>query len=39
LTSTRTPEAFRGRLRAAGSVRGFIAKAELSGECLSALLA
>ena len=39
LTSSRSPEAFRGRLRAAGSVRGFIAKAELSGECLSALLA
>lgn len=39
LTSSRAPEAFRSRLRAAGSVRGFIAKAELSGECLSALLA
>ena len=39
LTSSRAPEAFRTRLRAAGSVRGFIAKAELSGECLSALLA
>jgi two-component system, NarL family, nitrate/nitrite response regulator NarL len=39
LTSSRSPEAFRGRLRAARSVRGFIAKAELSGECLSALLA
>jgi DNA-binding NarL/FixJ family response regulator len=39
LTSSRAPEAFRSRLRAAASVRGFIAKAELSGECLSALLA
>ena len=39
LTSSRAPEAFRSRLGAAGSVRGFIAKAELSGECLSALLA
>ena len=39
LTSSRAPDAFRERLRAAGSVRGFIAKAELSGECLSALLA
>ena len=39
LTSSRAAEAFRNRLRAAGSVRGFIAKAELSGECLSALLA
>ena len=39
LTSSRTAEAFRHRLRAARSVRGFVAKAELSGECLSALLA
>lgn len=39
LTSSRAPEAFRDRLRAAHSVRGFIAKPELSGECLSALLA
>jgi DNA-binding NarL/FixJ family response regulator len=39
LTSSRAPEAFHSRLRAAGSVRGFIAKAELSGECLLALLA
>jgi CheY-like chemotaxis protein len=39
LTSSRAPEAFRSRLRAAGSLRGFVAKAELSGECLSALLA
>ncbi len=38
LTSSRAPEAFRSRLRAARSVRGFIAKAELSGPCLSALL-
>ena len=38
LTSSRAAEAFRHRLQAAGSVRGFIAKAELSGECLSALL-
>jgi DNA-binding NarL/FixJ family response regulator len=35
----RAAETFRHRLRAARSVRGFIAKAELSGECLSALLA
>ena len=39
LTSSRAAEAFRSRLEAVGSVRGFIAKAELSGECLSALLA
>jgi len=39
LTSSRAAEAFRDRLRAARSVRGFIAKPELSGECLSALLA
>ena len=39
LTSSRTAEAFRDRLRRARSVRGFVAKAELSGECLSALLA
>ena len=39
LTSSRAAEAFRDRLRAARSVRGFIAKSELSGECLSALLA
>lgn len=38
LTSSRPAEAFRSRLRAAPSVRGFIAKADLSGECLSALL-
>ena len=38
LTSSRPAEAFRGRLRAAPSVRGFIAKADLSGECLSAFL-
>ena len=39
LTSSRAAEAFHHRLRAARSVRGFIAKAELSGECLHALLA
>jgi DNA-binding NarL/FixJ family response regulator len=39
LTYGRAREPFRRRLRAAASVRGFIAKAELSGECLSALLA
>jgi DNA-binding NarL/FixJ family response regulator len=39
LTSSRAVEAFHQRLRAARSVRGFIAKAELSGECLSELLA
>jgi DNA-binding NarL/FixJ family response regulator len=38
LTSSRPAEAFRSRLRATPSVRGFIAKADLSGECLSALL-
>ena len=38
LTSSRAVEAFRSRLRKAHSVRGFIAKADLSGECLSALL-
>jgi CheY-like chemotaxis protein len=38
LTSSRAAEAFRDRLRGARSVRGFIAKPELSGECLSALL-
>jgi len=39
LTSSRTVEAFRSRLQATRSVRGFIPKADLSGECLSALLA
>jgi DNA-binding NarL/FixJ family response regulator len=39
LTSSRAAEAFRNRLQSARSVRGFIAKADLSGECLSALLA
>ena len=39
LTSSRAPEAFHQRLQAAHSVRGFIPKAELSGECLCALLA
>jgi DNA-binding NarL/FixJ family response regulator len=39
LTSSRAAEAFRHRLQAADSVRGFIPKAELSGECLSAILA
>jgi DNA-binding NarL/FixJ family response regulator len=39
LISSRAAETFRLRLRAARSVRGLIAKAELSGECLSALLA
>jgi CheY-like chemotaxis protein len=38
LTSSRPAEAFRSRLRAAPSVHGFIAKADLSGECLSTLL-
>jgi DNA-binding NarL/FixJ family response regulator len=38
LTSSRPADAFRSRLQAAPSVRGFIAKADLSGECLSALL-
>ena len=38
LTSSRPAETFRSRLQAAHSVRGFIAKADLSGECLSALL-
>jgi DNA-binding NarL/FixJ family response regulator len=38
LTSSRPAEAFRSRLREAPSVRGFIAKADLSGECLSGLL-
>jgi DNA-binding NarL/FixJ family response regulator len=38
LTSSRAAEAFRDRLRAARSVRGFIPKADLSGECLSAIL-
>jgi CheY-like chemotaxis protein len=38
LTSSRPEEAFRSRLRAARSVRGFIAKADLSGECLSTLV-
>ena len=38
LISSRPAEAFRSRLRAAPSVHGFIAKADLSGECLSALL-
>jgi len=39
LTSSRAPEAFHQRLQTADSVRGFIPKAELSGECLSAFLA
>jgi DNA-binding NarL/FixJ family response regulator len=39
LTSSRTAEAFRRRLHETRSVRGFIPKADLSGECLSALLA
>ena len=39
LTSSRAAEAFHNRLQEARSVRGFIAKADLSGECLSALLA
>jgi DNA-binding NarL/FixJ family response regulator len=39
LTSSRAAEAFHQRLRTTDSVRGFIPKAELSGECLSALLA
>jgi DNA-binding NarL/FixJ family response regulator len=39
LTSSRAADAFRQRLGEARSVRGFIAKADLSGECLSALLA
>ncbi len=39
LTSSRAAEAFHSRLQAAHSVRGFIAKADLSGDCLSALLA
>jgi CheY-like chemotaxis protein len=39
LTSSRAAEAFRHRLREASSVRGFIAKADLSGKCLSALIA
>jgi DNA-binding NarL/FixJ family response regulator len=39
LTSSRAAEAFHHRLQSARSVRGFIAKAELSGECLSAILA
>jgi DNA-binding NarL/FixJ family response regulator len=38
LTSSRPEEAFRRRLQAAPAIRGFIAKADLSGECLSALL-
>jgi DNA-binding NarL/FixJ family response regulator len=38
LTSSRAADAFRQRLQEARSVRGFIAKADLSGECLSALL-
>src|SRR5215208_5502396 len=38
LTSSRPEEAFRSRLRAARSVRGFIAKADLSTECLSTLV-
>jgi DNA-binding response OmpR family regulator len=38
LTSSRPAEAFRSRLRVAPSVRGFITKADLSGECLSGLL-
>jgi DNA-binding NarL/FixJ family response regulator len=38
LTSSRAAEAFHQRLQAADSVRGFIPKAELSGECLSAFL-
>jgi DNA-binding NarL/FixJ family response regulator len=39
LTSSRAAETFRQRLQRADSVRGFIPKAELSGECLSAILA
>jgi DNA-binding NarL/FixJ family response regulator len=38
LTSSRPAEAFRSRLRAAASVRAFIAKSDLSGKCLSGLL-
>ena len=38
LISSRGADAFRHRL-AASPARGFIAKAELSGECLSSLLA
>jgi DNA-binding NarL/FixJ family response regulator len=38
LTSSRAADAFHQRLREARSVRGFIAKADLSGECLSALI-
>ena len=38
LTSSRAAEAFHQRLQTANSVRGFIPKAELSGECLSAFL-
>jgi CheY-like chemotaxis protein len=39
LTSSRAADAFRQRLRETRSVRGFIAKADLSGECLCELLA
>jgi DNA-binding NarL/FixJ family response regulator len=39
LTSSRAPEAFRSRVGAAASLRGVLSPAELSGECLSALLA
>jgi DNA-binding NarL/FixJ family response regulator len=39
LISSRAAETFRHRLRGGRSVRGFIAKADLSGECLFALLA
>jgi DNA-binding NarL/FixJ family response regulator len=38
LTSSRPEDAFRSRLRAARSVRGFIAKADLSTECLFTLM-
>jgi DNA-binding NarL/FixJ family response regulator len=39
LISSRAAGTFRHRLEGARSVRGFIAKADLSGECLFALLA
>ena len=38
LISSRAPESYRRRLRDSPA-RGFVAKSELSGECLSALLA
>ena len=37
LVSSRGPETYRRRLQTSPA-RGFIAKAELSGECLSSLL-